>query len=237
MIKIVYTACIFVIVTCIAINTSHCIPLGSNDRNQHRQIINNNKSIKRLYKHFGDINNIDEFRKRVENFTENRPNHKAFDQIEHSAKLKAMAYFFKVYNSKIDNQLQNARYLIEKYAGKAKLNNIFAGRAAMFKEGGRLEKYAPLIHELANIAQSRKQEIDQMGHHYLNEDMPKKKLPLKDAIALIEEHIDNGFIEIQEMTTGSTDITSLVHFDPMAEQRKMNSEKEYFRNYKKKKNT
>ena len=32
----------------------------------------------------------------VESFTEKTPNHDKFDQVEHTAKLKAMAYFFKV---------------------------------------------------------------------------------------------------------------------------------------------
>jgi hypothetical protein len=217
------------------------IPLGSNRHSSTPEFHGGNKnqiSTTSISKEFGNIHNITEFRKRVESFTEKTPNHDKFDQVEHTAKLKAMAYFFKVYNSKIDKQLQNARHLIEKYAGKDKLSNLFGGRAALFESGGKLEKYSPLIHELANMAQNRQHHIhgnNNVHHHEQEFTNVKGKRDIKDAIALIEEHIENGLIEIGEMTVESTNIDHLVNLDPLKEQRKINSENEYFRNYGKKK--
>ena len=127
------------------------VPLGSIHRG-HRPQLGVPSHPASVYEEFRKIKNVDEFKKRVQHFAEISPNHEAYEKREHETQLKAMAYFFKVYDSNVDHQLKQARHLIEKYAGKDKLKDTFKGRAAMFKRGGRLERYAPLVHELASIA-------------------------------------------------------------------------------------
>ena len=113
------------------------VPLGSIHRG-HRPQLGVPSHPASVYEEFRKIKNVDEFKKRVQHFAEMSPKHEAYERQEHETQLKAMAYFFKVYDSNVDHQLKQARHLIRKYAGKDKLKDTFKGRAAMFKRGGGL---------------------------------------------------------------------------------------------------